>query len=333
MSDYRTRVAHQAPVPDPHRASWSAIFAGTVIGLGIFVVLSLLGLGLGFALIDTTENSPMNGSITATGIWTFASQLIALGVGGYAAGRLAGYRETMGALLHGAAVWGLATLASVWLAVSAAGTAVNAVGSALSSLGSGVASAAQAVIPDDASLPDLSLSDLTLENLPEPVRNALQSAGITPDAFQGELQDAYRSVVSEQEQAQVAEDATDAAQAVVADPADAGEEIQQFLAETFGAGGTIGEEDRAAALDRLQSEFGLSDAEAEQLLTDVSERLQALRDQAAAAIDEARQAAAEAADAASEAAATAALLAGLASLLGLAAAAGGAVAGRRTTPV
>lgn len=310
------------------RASWGAIFAGTVVALGVFVLLSLVGIGLGLSIFEPDESSPMNGSLTTTAIWQFISQLIALGAGGYTAGRLAGVLHSVGSMLHGATVWALTTLAAVWLATQAAMGIVNVAGSAITSLAGGTASAARAVIPDDFSLPDLSLGSISLDDLPEGVEQTLRENGITPENFRAEAREAFRAVVSEQEQARIRSQASSTAQDIIASPGDAMAEADQFVEQVFGRGGVLGEEDRAEAIAVMERRFGISAAEAEQYVETVQAQAEELQQEAAAAIDEAQQTAIQAADSAADTIATTAWLAALASLIGLGAAVAGAAAGR-----
>ncbi|CUH38855.1 hypothetical protein JSE7799_01573 [Jannaschia seosinensis] len=310
------------------RAIWGAIFAGTVVALGIFVLLGLAGIGLGFTLIEADEASPMNGSLTTTAIWQFISQLIALGAGGYVAGRLAGVIHSVGAMLHGATVWALTTLVAVWLAAQAAMGIAGAAGSAVSTIASGVSSAAQTVIPDDFSLPDLSVGSLSMDDLPQGVQSALREEGITPENFRAEAREAFRAVISEQEQARIRSQAADAAQDIIRSPGNIGETANDFIDSIFGAGGVLSEEDRREAVAVMERRFGLTPQQAEEYLTQIETRVEELQAEATQAVETAQQEAVDAIDAAMDAAASAAWLAALASLIGLGAAVGGAAAGR-----
>lgn len=52
------------------RISWAAIFGGALIALGIQLLLSLLGLGIGMGTIDPLQaRSPMDGLGTGALIW------------------------------------------------------------------------------------------------------------------------------------------------------------------------------------------------------------------------------------------------------------------------
>ncbi|MGR3485675.1 MAG: hypothetical protein ACU0BF_10055 [Paracoccaceae bacterium] len=310
------------------RSAWGAILAGVVVSQALFLALALLGLGIGVVSINPNAADVVEGSMVGTGIFVIVAQLISLGVGGFVAGRLAGVLHSMGAMLHGAAVWGVATLILAWIGSSAALGLANLAGNAVSAAASGAASAASAVIPDDLSLPDVSAANVSFDDLPDPVQATLEENGITPGNFQAEAQEALRSVISQSEQANAREAVTDTASDLLTSPGDAGQDIEQLTDELFGAGGVLSEEDRQEALAVVEERFGVTPQEAEQFVDQVQARAQELQAQAEAAVEDARQTALEAAAAANEALRTAGFLGFLASILGLAAAVGGAVAGR-----
>jgi len=128
------------------RVSWGSIFAGTVVGLVLMLVFTLLGLGIGLAVINpATEENPLGGVGIGAGIWILVTSLIALFCGGWVAGRLAGSCRSVTGLLHGITTWGLITLISFYLMTSAVGMLVSGVGGiigrGISLLGTGVAAA------------------------------------------------------------------------------------------------------------------------------------------------------------------------------------------------
>ena len=294
----------------------------------MFLALTLLGLGIGLVDIDPRAANPVEGSLLGTGIYVFVAQLVALGAGGYTAGRLAGVLHTIGSALHGATVWALTTLVAAWLATSAATGLLSLASSTVSTALSGASSAAQAIIPDDFSLPDLSAGAVDFEDLPEPVRTTLQENGITPENFQTEAREAFRDVISQSEQARAREAATDTVQDIVTSPGDIGEDISELTDTLFGQGGVLSEEDRQQALGVMEERFGISPEEAEAYLDQVQARAAEAQQQAEEAVEAARTQALEAAEAAAQAVQTAGIAGFIASMIGLIAAVGGAIAGR-----
>lgn len=321
-------TAAEASLDRGGRASWGAIFAGTAIGLAMFILLGLLGLWWGFAALEPTDANPIGAVPSVAPWWIVVSQILALLAGGYVAGRFAGVLHRMGSMLHGAAVWALATLAAVWLGVSASMSLVNMTGSLLTSTAKNVADAAQAVIPEDAQIPDFALSGLSMEALPEGVRQTLDAQGFTPQNFQAEAREIFRQVIDRAEQQSAVDAVQGTASEIVQQPSTAPEEIDDLVSTLFGQGGVLSEEDRAEALSVLQNRFDISQTEAEQFVDQVQAQLQETVDAAQSALDEARQTATQAMDTAVDAAGNAAMAAFIASLLGLVAAVIGAGMGR-----
>lgn len=125
------------------RVSWGAIFSGTVIALGLMVLLGVLGTAFGFRAIDPQQGSAFDGVGIGAGIWWIGTSIIALGVGGYIAGHLSGIPEKRSATAHGASVWGLLTIAMLWLGASTTGAAVNTAMGAVTGAAEAVATAAR----------------------------------------------------------------------------------------------------------------------------------------------------------------------------------------------
>ncbi len=149
------------------RVSWSAIFAGVVIVVAIEILLSTLGTGIGLGFVNTQAgNTPDASSFgTGAGIWWLATTIVALVVGGFSASRLAGVPTRFDGVLHGAVIWGVTTLLTLYLLSSAVGGllggAFSAVGGTVSAVGSAAGDGAKALVP-----------------------SAQQATGLSPDMIQ-----------------------------------------------------------------------------------------------------------------------------------------------------
>lgn len=125
------------------RVSWGAIFAGSLVAIVVDIMLSLLGIGIGFGIINpATGDSPVRAVGIGTGIWMGISALVSLFAGAWVAGRLAGIpRKSIGAI-HGIVVWGVAALFSFFVMTTAVGSLIGgltgAVGKSLSAVSSQV---------------------------------------------------------------------------------------------------------------------------------------------------------------------------------------------------
>lgn len=178
-----------------NQISWRSIFAGVIAVLAISMLLSLLGVALGFALLDPESATDIsNGSGTAVTIWTLLSLLVSLGIGGFIAGRLAG---TDG-YIHGFLVWALALLVGIWFGAMTINNAARLTGSALSSVTSAAGSVATGIGKGGVNLASLSTQAFEeLVPLPElkngdvKLSEALQKTGIN------ELQPDYLKVQGE----------------------------------------------------------------------------------------------------------------------------------------
>jgi hypothetical protein len=130
----------------PFKLSWGAIFGGTFVALGVWIMLYALGLALGLSSVDPNDPGSAKSAGIGTGIWSLIVPLIALFVGGLVASRTAGVVDKMGGAIHGAVLWGLTTLVGVvvmGMAISSLMGAVFSVGkTAVGAAGSAISGAA-----------------------------------------------------------------------------------------------------------------------------------------------------------------------------------------------
>lgn len=156
-----------APIEGDSGVSWGAVFAGAVATAALWLLLLMLGTGLGLSSVSPWSGRGASGETfgIATVVWLAITQLLAAGMGGYLAGRLRTrwtslhtdevyFRDTA----HGFLAWCIASLAIAGLLGSAAaaivGTAVDAGSQAVgqsASVAVGAAGSAAAAASDDAS--------------------------------------------------------------------------------------------------------------------------------------------------------------------------------------
>lgn len=127
--------ANPAPVDAAHRegvalavatrrqdlVSWSAIWAGLVVAISLFLLLELIFFSLGW--LEFGEG----GTGTTAGVITAILALIAFLVGGIAAGATSVWREGNGGLFHGIALWALGMVAIVFLTLFGGGALFGSV--------------------------------------------------------------------------------------------------------------------------------------------------------------------------------------------------------------
>lgn len=297
------------------RVSWGANFAGVVVALSVQLLLSILGMAIGFGVVDPAQDAdPLAGIGIGAGIWLLASTLIALFLGGWTAGRLAGFPLRTTGLLHGIVVWGLGTLLTFWLMTSAIGSLIGGtaqlVGNALGAAGQGVAAAAGAVADEaDGGAPD-GAADNALDRIRQQARDLLNRSNAGAIMQQG-------------------------AQDILRTPGDAAQDVDQILDRLRGnVTGTMSEDDRAAAVDLLVTQAGMSRPEAEQTVANWEREIQQAKQQAEQTAQQAKQQAIVASEKATNTLASALWWTLLMLVIGLVAAAiGGAAGAPKAVPV
>ena len=94
----------------PPLLSWGAVFGGLVFVVAISWLLNLLGIALGVSILDATDGDAVgNGLAIGAIVWTVLSWLIAFFVGSLFTARLSGKVDDLAGMLHGMALWGVAT--------------------------------------------------------------------------------------------------------------------------------------------------------------------------------------------------------------------------------
>lgn len=297
-------VEYVAPMT---RIAWAAVFAGVVLAIGIQVLLSMLGTGIGASTIDPLKGGTPDAEalgISAAGWWILSS-LIALFAGGWIAGRLAGIPRQVDGMIHGLLTWGLSTLLVLYFL----GTAVGAlVGGTFNFIGSGVA----AVAPHVASAVG-SEADIPWDNIKQEARDLLRQTGkpeLRPEALEGRAAEAQQ-----------------APQEAGRASAPSDQEFESLLDRLIHQGKAVASEvDREAVMNVLMARRGMSREEATRT---VDNWVQTYERTTAQAARQTRQVA----DTTADAVAKASIWGFLALLIGAAAAACGGMFGTPRTPV
>lgn len=255
------------------RVSWSAIFAGVVIVIGIQIMLSVLGAGVGLGFVNTHDPAaPTASSVGAgAGIWWLLTTVVALVVGSFAAARLAGVPTRFDGILHGVVIWGLAVILTLFLVTSAiggiVGGAFSVIGSTVSAAGSAVGSAASAAG----------------EGAKSVLPRVEQSTGINPDVIQQQAESLLQGPTPQDAGSMSRPDAVKAV-------------AQQLPALASGGDGANAAKQRIT--DIVAAQAKISPQEAQGRVNDAMTKFQQTKDQAT---EKAKQAADAAASGASHA--------------------------------
>lgn len=131
--------------------SWAAIFSGAFVASALWLLLLLLGAGFGLSAVSPWSGAGVSAATAsiATAVWLIIIQIIALGAGGYFAGRLRTqwiglrsdetyFRDTA----HGFLVWAVSTVFTFWLLVTATSALVQSGASVVSGVASTAATTA-----------------------------------------------------------------------------------------------------------------------------------------------------------------------------------------------
>ncbi len=130
-------VVEDRPTP---RIDWRAVFGGVIVAIGVHVLFSFLGMGIGLATFSpTTDAEPVEKfGVGAAIVWSVCA-LVGLACGGFVAGRFsASHRSGM---THGVLVWSLSL--TVTLLLLSVGTG-KFLGGTMKIMGAGLNAGAEA---------------------------------------------------------------------------------------------------------------------------------------------------------------------------------------------
>ncbi|WP_413737146.1 hypothetical protein ACL2XP_03305 [Sodalis sp. RH21] len=299
------------------RISWSAIFAGVIISMVVYLLLAILGTAIGASTIDPLkEQNPLDGLGTGAAIWTGVSMLISIAAGAYASGRLA---QREGAL-HGLLMFGVNTLICAWFLLVVVNHvmsgAMSVMGSGLQIVGNGISAAAPSVtqtVKDK-----LAENNINLDSLQNELETTLRQTGkpeLQPENLQNKAQSEANNAQNQ------AADTANHPQTADTDVANFIKNLIQRNEDTFQAA------DRDALKNIIKARTGKSDQEAEQIVSQTEKSYQQARVQYEQLKQQAEQKAREASEKAAAATAKAswftffmliveAILAGVMGMLG-----------------
>ncbi|HEU4583875.1 MAG TPA: hypothetical protein VFS67_36710 [Polyangiaceae bacterium] len=173
--------------------SWPAVFAGSVLSLGIWLLLYLLGLGVGLTVIDPNQPRSLHGAGMTTGIWSLIVPIVAMFVGALAAAKVGGAMTRTAAAIQGGVLWSLATIASIFALLSVVASLIGGAARLGAGAAEGLGEIARSVAPR-------ALNNISGEELLAPINDRLRASGNPPisaeqmnDAFQMVMESTIRS--------------------------------------------------------------------------------------------------------------------------------------------
>ncbi|MCU7496471.1 MAG: hypothetical protein HF314_15295 [Ignavibacteria bacterium] len=312
------------------RISWGAVIAGVVVALVVQLILSLLGLGIGFGAIEPLqESNPFSGLGTGALVWWVISMLIALFLGGMTASRLAGVPRAFDSVLHGVLTFSVFTLISFYLLTTAIGSVISGVGSVVGKTISMAGQGIQTVAPEVAGAVkgELQQRGIDLTDLKAEARRTLRETG------KPELQPENLS----RQGNQAMEDVTGSAKNAAQNPQATDNEANGLIDRLFNRASNIANAaDREAAVNVIMKRTGKSREEANQIVDNWIQTYNQSKQKLASAKDSVVQKARETGDVVASAMSKAAIFAFIGLILGAVAAAFGGKLGEpheRAVPV
>jgi hypothetical protein len=136
MADNAT-VHVEDVLPVRSRVSWGAIFAGAMVALALYFLLTLLGAAVGFSVGDRVRPQTLG---TASAVWAIVATVFALFVGGFVTSQCSVGENRFEAVLYGVILWAVLFGMLLWLMATGVRTGFNAL--------VGMAHSAQVVIGD-----------------------------------------------------------------------------------------------------------------------------------------------------------------------------------------
>jgi hypothetical protein len=242
------------------RLSWSAILAGVFIAIAVQLLLSLLGLSIGFGSINPMESSkPFSGLGTGALIWWIISMLLSLFTGGWVAGWLSNQVQKTDLILHGVLTWCLFSFLNLYFITSSVGKIVGGAGTVitkgLSMAGEGVA----AIAPEagDMVKGQLGIDNNSIKKLKDEAEQILRQTdkkSLQPENLKNKADNA-------------AGKAENTGKAILENPQEAGAKIDSLVGKLFNMGdATFEAADRDALVNVVMNKTGKSKSESAQIV-------------------------------------------------------------------
>lgn len=340
-TEYRTHnndeVTHAQPAKLV-RISWGSILAGSLVGLAILVVLTLLGFSIGFGVVDpSVDDNPLSGVGIGSAFWATAIMIASLFIAGFVAARMAGQPNTTTAMLHGVTVWSLVTIVIIWLAGTAVGGLIGGTVSTISSSASAMGTAiSQAASYTERQVSQIDFQEVLPSQLPPELQNRLEARGLTVANFRTEFRQAIaNSALGQKDLGQLRENARETVREIVQNPRDYQSIISDFVDNLAGSGTdvVISESERTQIVDRLVQRTGITRSEAENYIDQAVAKVKQVRQNVVQVFEQAQEQAVQGVEAALDGLTKAALWSFVGLMLALiAAAAGSAIGAPRHLP-
>ncbi|WP_316796527.1 hypothetical protein [Pedobacter agri] len=302
-----------------NRLSWSAIIAGVFIAIAVQLLLSFLGLGIGFGSINPMEEAkPFSGLGTGALIWWIITMLISVFTGGWVAGWFSNHIQKTDLVLHGLLTWCLLTFLNMYLITSSVGKIVGGVGSVITKGFSIAGDGIKAAAPEAGNLikDQLGVDRNTFAKMKQEAELLLKQTE------KKELQPKALEKKADQAKAQ----GKSAGQEALENPQQAQQQLDELFQKLFSENdSTFNAVDKEALVNVVKNRTGKSQAESEQIVDNWVNTLKSAKEKVKEVKAEAEQKAREIGDDVSSALSKFAIFSFIGMILGAASAGFGAI--------
>ncbi|MBB5623296.1 ElaB/YqjD/DUF883 family membrane-anchored ribosome-binding protein [Pedobacter cryoconitis] len=283
-------LTEKSPMGFISRLSWSAVFAGVFIAIAIQLLLSLLGLSIGFGSINPVEDAkPFSGLGTGALIWWIVTMLISLFAGGWVAGWFSNQVQKTDLILHGLITWCLLTFLNIYLVTSSVSKIVGGAGSVitkgLSMAGEGIKSVAPEA--GDAIKDQLNIDGGSIEKMKKEAELLLKQTG-KKDLQPEQLKNKAKKATGQAE---------NTGKSVLENPQLAQQKLDSLVSKLFSTGdATFEAADRDALVNIVMNRTGKSKVESEQIVDNWISTIKTTKEKVKQAKDQAIEKAKEVGD-------------------------------------
>jgi hypothetical protein len=205
--------------PQGPRVRWAGVMSGFFVAVGVLMIMGALGLAIGVTALGdprAATGETASGLGIGAGVWAFITMLVALFLGGMVSTKVTDRPDRPGAIIHGALVWVLVSLFTVWMIASGISLGLSGLFGALSGLAQGATTAVAAGGGDLVQTLGLNDPNRVMEKLDDPATASTLAAatGMSTEEARAALGNLRARV-----------------QAVRDDPARVAAEVRDFLAQ------------------------------------------------------------------------------------------------------
>jgi hypothetical protein len=174
------------------RVRWGGVMSGVLIAIGTLMLLTALGLAVGITALGdprAATGETASGLGIGAGVWAFITLLVALFLGGLVSTAVTDWPDRLGAVLHGALVWVLLSLFTVWMIASGISLGVSGLFGAIGGVARGATAAVAAGGGDLVQALGLNDPNQVLARLDDPATASTLAAatGMSPDEAKAAL--------------------------------------------------------------------------------------------------------------------------------------------------